>query len=85
MNGRPKETVNISSGSSLQTGEKKLDSSTGQNPELDAFTVVVQALGQVKELVAGRGLSFLELPIDGLLDVVNTCDVSCKINDKSLI
>ncbi|KAF7971299.1 hypothetical protein HWV62_21458 [Athelia sp. TMB] len=72
-NGQPKETVDAPSDSSLQTEEKELDSSPGQNPEPDAFSEAVRALNHVKELVAGRGASFLELPIDGLLDVVNAC------------
>lgn len=78
-NGRPIEWVNRSTTaeSFLTTKRKQKGSYTEQTSELDDFAEAVQALNQVKELVVRRGPSFLELPIDGLLDVVNVCCVGC--------
>lgn len=73
-NDQTEDTTSLEPG--LPPGEKESHSSTGQTSELDAFAEAEQALNQAKELVAGKGAPFLELPIGGLLDVVNACVVS---------
>ncbi|KZP32427.1 hypothetical protein FIBSPDRAFT_518370 [Athelia psychrophila] len=70
-NDQTEDTTSLEPG--LPPGEKEFHSSTGQTSELDAFAEAEQALNQAKELVAGKGAPFLELPIGGLLDVVNAC------------
>ncbi|KAF7966282.1 hypothetical protein HWV62_39247 [Athelia sp. TMB] len=53
----------------LLAENSEVDLSGGQ-PD---FAEAAEALLQAKSVVADRCLSFLELPIDGLLDVVNAC------------
>ena len=55
---------------------------TGQTSELEAFAEAVRVLEQAKEVIAGRCVRLLTLPIEGLLDVVNACSVSFRVDLK---
>ena len=52
---------------------------TGQASELEAFEEAVRVLERTNEAIAG---TFLTPPIEGLLDLVNACSVSSRIDLK---
>ena len=75
LDSRPKDP------SALQS-DSPTDLSTEQPSELEAYAEAVRALEQTKEVIAGRCVCLLSLPIEGVLDVANACSVSSRVDFK---
>ena len=82
LGGRPEDPSTVQSDSPPDIEDQRPDLSTGQTPELETYAEAVQAVEQAKEVIAGRCVRLLTLPIEGLLDVANACSVSSRVDYK---